>query len=235
MIREHRWIAKALAQKSISRLGLLPLYHRAQQIRGRLRGFHPDLRIEYAGKLAADIGLERLLNATVVEIGTGWVPVVPIALNLLGARLVHSFDLTRHLLENLTLRTLGLFPECLAELARRSGAPCEELRNRLTRIGMPHSFQRLCEAIGFVYHAPLDFTHSALAAESVDVVFSNLVLEHVTPAALVGILRESRRILRPGGVCWHNIDFTDHYAATLVGLSHTNFLRYSDWFWNAVG
>jgi len=105
----HRWIAKAVIQKTASKLRLLPMYHCAQQLAGRLKNFHPRTRIEYPGKLAADIGLERLQGATAVEIGTGWVPVMPIALKLLGVRTVYSFDLTRHLQKMITMRALAKF------------------------------------------------------------------------------------------------------------------------------
>src|SRR5262249_44728924 len=34
---------------------------------------------------------------TWIELGTGWLPVLPVCFSLAGARRVHSFDLTRHL------------------------------------------------------------------------------------------------------------------------------------------
>jgi SAM-dependent methyltransferase len=235
MIREHRWIAKALAQKSIAKLGLLSLYHRAQLVGGRLRNFHPRARIEYAGKLAADLGRAHLEGASVVEIGTGWVPVVPMGLALLGAREVLSFDLSRHLLPELAMRAVGLLPECLGELARRAGAPLDELTLRYARLGSCASWGELAERMAFRYHAPADVTQAAIPPASVDIVYSNLVLEHVTALSLDAILSHSMRILRPGGRCWHNIDYTDHYSHTHAGLSAINFLRYRETFWRAVG
>ena len=53
------WLPKALAQKAISMLGLLPMYHRAQRRGGRLKNFHPLARSEYAAKLAADVAPHR--------------------------------------------------------------------------------------------------------------------------------------------------------------------------------
>src|SRR5690348_15254121 len=117
----HMWIPKAIAQKAISGLGMLPLYHRAQQIGGRLKDFHPATRVEYAGKLAKDVGLERLAGAKVVEIGTGWVPVVPIGLYLLGVQSIDTFDLSKHLQPKLTMSALGKMRDCLLDLATRSG------------------------------------------------------------------------------------------------------------------
>lgn len=235
MLTAHRWIPKAIAQKALSGLGMLPLYHRAQQIGGRLKDFHPNSRIEYAAKLAVDIGLEHLDGANVVEIGTGWVPVVPIALHLLGVRSIKTFDLNPHLQPELTMHALKLFPECLEELAKRSGASIYELERRMHLLSAARTFQDLTQLIDLSYHAPEDFSGAGLEADSVDIIYSNLVLEHVTPEALIRILRESHRVSRPGARCWHNVDFTDHYSHTHRGLSHINFLRYSESFWNRIG
>lgn len=233
-ISDHRWVAKALSQKAISKLGLLPLYHVGQKIGGRLKDFSPTSRMEYAGKLAKDVGLHRVRDAAVVEIGTGWVPVVPTGLWLLGAQAVHSFDLSKHLQMDLVASMAKQLMGCVPDLASRSGADIEAIYDRLDtlRLGDPKA---LLDQIGFQYRAPFDFSHSEIATASVDIVYSNLVLEHVTPDALREILRESRRILKPGGVAWHNVDFTDHYSHTHRGLSHVNFLRYGRTFWRYFG
>lgn len=232
-ISDHRWVAKAISQKAISKLGLLPVYHAGQKVAGRLKHFSAMSRIEYAGKLAADVGLDRVIGATLVEIGTGWVPVVPAGLHLLGAKEIHSFDLSRHLQDDLVQTLARQLPDCVADLSKRTGHPASGLLTRARYL--QNAPDDLLGLIRLHYHAPYDFTSSGLEDESVDIVYSNLVLEHVTPEALGGILRESRRILKPGGVCWHNVDFTDHYSHTHRGLSHVNFLRYGARFWELVG
>lgn len=235
MLTEHRWIAKALVQKSVSKAGLLPVYHRAQRIAGRLKNFHPHTRIEYAGKLAADVGLAKLDGAVMVEIGTGWVPIVPMGLYLLGAREVHSFDLTRHLQPDLAMRSVALLPDCFSDLERRSGCPAYRIVRRHAELAGCMNWMEVSERMGFHYSAPEDVTRCGLPDGSVDIVYSNLVLEHVTPSALEEILSKAHRILKPGGVCWHGIDCTDHYAATHKGLSPINFLRYGERFWSLIG
>jgi len=234
-LTDHRWVGKALAQKTISALHLLPLYHQGQQWAGRLRNFHPNARIEYAGKLASEVGLVRLAGARVAEIGTGWVPVIPMGLHLLGVASIESFDLSRHLRPGLTLRAASLLAECIPDLARRAGADPGTLRARAAALAAAPTLEALLEAMKFTYHAPADFSQSRIAPQSIDIVYSNLVLEHVTPSALRGILRESRRVLRPDGRCWHTVDYTDHYSHTLRGLSPLNFMRYGRRFWDALG
>ena len=234
-LAHHRWIVKALAQKTLSAMHLLPLYHHGQQWAGRLRHFHPNARIEYAGKLASEVGLSKLAGARVVEIGTGWVPVVQMGLHLLGAASIESFDLSRHLRPEPTMRAARLLGDCVPDLARRSGADARALESRVAALRAAPSFESLLETMHFHYHAPADFSQSRIPAQSIDIVYSNLVLEHVTPEALRQILKESRRVLKRDGCCWHAIDYTDHYSHTFHGLPHLNFVRYSRRFWNAIG
>jgi len=62
---------------------------------------------------------------------------------------------------------------------------------------------------------------------SVDLVFSQAVLEHVRRKDFQETMRECRRILRPGGVCSHRVDLGDHLGGGL------NNLRFSEMIWES--
>lgn len=235
-MQSYSWVPKALAQKSISKLGLLRLYHFAQRRGGRLTAFHPRARAEYAAKLAADVAPHRsVAGATLLEIGTGWVPVVPLLLHLMGARRIITIDLNPHLQAALTMRTVRQLADCFDDIHRRCGADVAAMHARLLRLQSAKTIDELFVLAGIEYQAPGNASATDLPAGSVDIVYSNLVLEHVTPAALEAIHAETARILALGGVAWHNVDYSDHYAATRAGLSLVNMLRYSDRFWATVG
>ncbi|HEX9809225.1 MAG TPA: class I SAM-dependent methyltransferase [Alphaproteobacteria bacterium] len=67
----------------------------------------------------------------------------------------------------------------------------------------------------------------SVPAASCDFVFSQAVLEHVPREQFAATLRQTWRILRPGGTASHNIDFRDHLGG---GLDH---LRFSERLWEA--
>ena len=85
----------------------------------------------------------------------------------------------------------------------------------------------------------------ALPDASIDLVFSNGVMQCVPPAQLPDTLREMRRVLHPRGVCVHSIDLRDMMGQSLHQLRfrervwesacfrragfHTNRLRYGEW------
>lgn len=53
---------------------------------------------------------------------------------------------------------------------------------------------------------------------TVDLIFSQAVLEHVRKREFVEAMRECRRVLRPGGICSHQVDLRDHLGGALNNL-----------------
>ena len=62
---------------------------------------------------------------------------------------------------------------------------------------------------------------------SVDLVFSNAVLEHVRRHEFAETMRELNRLLKPNGVCSHQVDLSDHLGGAL------NNLRFSGKVWES--
>jgi SAM-dependent methyltransferase len=68
------------------------------------------------------------------------------------------------------------------------------------------------------YHCDGIHSLAALATGSVDFIFSSVAVEHIDENDLRLFVRESWRVLKPGGVCSHGIDFRDHVTGGLVHL-----------------
>jgi SAM-dependent methyltransferase len=58
----------------------------------------------------------------------------------------------------------------------------------------------------------------ALPSNSVDFCFSNAVLEHLSLHEVIPTIQELHRVLKPGGVMSHTIDFRDHLDQNLHSL-----------------
>jgi SAM-dependent methyltransferase len=61
----------------------------------------------------------------------------------------------------------------------------------------------------------------SLPSGSADLIWSQAVLEHVRLADLDATMVELRRIIRPGGVMSHEVDFRDHLGGNLNSLRFT--------------
>lgn len=237
------WRLKGTIQKF---LGALPrgyeIHYRLQRRFGGLRNFDADFSAKVddwtcmAVRLA-DVGMP-VQGMRFVEMGTGWYPTFPFCLCLGGAASVDTIDLNRHLRPELTLRAAMLLEQkvaLIAEIAKR--LPGDALATQQALVRALRDGASVKEASGGVirYHAPGDASATGMADGSVDVVFSNSVLEHVPGEVFVRCLQEARRILRPGGVIFHSVNCGDHYAYVDSGINQLNYLRYSDaeWqFWN---
>ena len=85
---------------------------------------------------------------------------------------------------------------------------------------------------GINYQAPADAGETGLAVGMIDAVVSTSVLEHIPPDQIERILRECRRVLRPGGIMSHLIDYSDHYAHSDLSITPYNFLAFEDSDWD---
>ena len=70
--------------------------------------------------------------------------------------------------------------------------------------------------------------------ESVDFHTSYTVLEHIPESIVTDILREGLRVIRPGGLFVHRIDYSDHFSHSDKSISSINFLQYSNEVWARI-
>jgi SAM-dependent methyltransferase len=172
-----------------------------------------------------------LRTARVLEIGTGWMPILPLCFWLAGVRSFVTFDLTRHLNRRLTGRMLEALEGHLDGVADACGRDRGEVRADYARMRGADSLQDLLARGRIEYHAPADVTRSGLPDGSVDVVLSNSVLEHVPRDVILSMMRESARVLRPGGLAVHSVNCGDHYAYFDRSITPINYLTYTDEQW----
>lgn len=237
------WRLKGLAQKA---LGAMPgghaMHYRLQRHMGGLRDFRRefDSKVEDWSIMAhhlRDAGMP-LEGARCFELGTGWYPTFPLACVLAGSARVDTFDLNPHLRADLVracILGLGDHVDAIAaaagvdrdRVAGRHAALCQALQ----RGDDPRDLGALSQG-AIHYHAPADATRTSLADGSVDVVFSNSVLEHVPPEAVGPLYREALRVLRPGGLMFHSVNCGDHYAYVDRNVNQLNYLRYGDRAWS---
>lgn len=225
-----RWQAKVVID---SAKALLPFQARLRRFKDRLSPYRSN-RDDDIATIAQGIrqvqwvgAVQPLTGATVLEIGSGWQPMIPLLFSLAGAARVFLTDL------NVLLR-----PDTLAAALR---AVREQRQTILDGLGVDPVFfdhalredprapmvARL-EELRLVYLAPCDCRKLDLPAASVDVVTSRACLEHIPPDVLEGIFRESHRLLKPDGLACHWVDPSDHWEHHDKRLSRVNFLKYPD-------
>lgn len=237
------WKAKAVVQNLIA---LLPrplgdtLYFQLQRRLGAFRALDRAAYFEAASRMEslARAHGRAVEDAVIVEVGAGWDLAVAVGLWLGGARRVVAVDLHRHLRPELFREVLAFLrdePEraesALGSLARsRTFAARRAFALRALEQPDPIPVPGEIE-----YRAPADASHLPMPDHSADLHVSRSVLEHVPAREITALLEEGRRVLAPGGLFVHVVDFTDHFSHSDPSLSSVNFLRYSARAWNRLG
>lgn len=174
---------------------------------------------------------------TVVELGTGWNPVQPIAHFLCGAGAVETFDIESLLQSGRLARVIDLFRD-FAQIGRLAKELPAFIPARLAKLDEVASTSatrppaEILARLGIRVHIA-DARNTGLSDASVDFIFSHSVFEYVPRAPFVELMREFRRVARPGAVTSHYIRLSDQYHHFDHNLSQFNFLRYTarQWRW----
>jgi hypothetical protein len=230
------WRVKGLVQKALSHIpGGVCLNDHLQQRFGALRHFERNvaskvedwnLSIRYLQSVDFNVR-----DATLVEIGTGWYPTLPICFRLAGVKRVVSYDICRHMDATLTFRMLAELEGHIPSIAKASRTPEQEVQARYRTLLNAKDLDSLLKQAQLEYYAPTDARATSLLPNSVDLVFSNTVMQQVPTEVIRGLMRESMRILRPGGLSLHNVGCNDQYAFMDRRISFVNFLQYSESQW----
>jgi SAM-dependent methyltransferase len=201
---------------------------RLAPLRWTARRFHrtgamddPEVVVDRAARVveAARRGDLPVDGKHLVEVGPGHTLGVGLCLLLAGAARVDALDTVRYARSHLDVRSA-------ADLLRR-GAEAG-----LIDATAPDSDATLTSAIERLEYRVIDGREPwPLPSGERDIVYSFSVLEHVRD--LRGLLEESHRVLRPGGLSIHEIDLRDHYN---LGPDEDwlAFLRFDDRQWDRM-
>jgi SAM-dependent methyltransferase len=233
------WRIKGTIQKV---LGWVPggdrIHHLLQRRVGGLADFGrecdikvDDWRIMMGHLQAANA---RIDGGTLLEMGTGWYPTFPLCLYLAGAARVYTVDLNRLLRSEMTIALAERLANHVALIAQISGKPEAAVaeRQRAVAAALRGGASIGAATDGVIdYRAPGDAARTELPASSVDVLFSNSVLEHVPRDVIEACFREAMRILRPGAIVFHSVNCGDHYAYFDRSIDQLHYLQYSEAEW----
>ena len=236
-----RWQVKAAILYTLSQLPAgTQIYRKLQDVTGSNR---LDIHDQYGMKSAF---LKRILQEGLpvrdrefFEIGTGWFPVFPMLLSLVGARRIVTVDLNPWLTADSLAQTLLGYASIAERVAADFQLSARECQDRLhALINLAKQPNATVDAVlreaRIEYRMPLDATDTRLPAETFDYIVSSNVLEHIPGPVIAGIIAESQRILKPGGLHLHHVDPGDHYS--LDGqITTVNFLNYSRHQWHCLG
>lgn len=187
--------------------------------------YHNDVTVIF--EKISTIGLD-VAKGKIMEIGTGWLPVIPFSLALAGFKDILTIDIYRHLSLALAKRTLLAMEPLLDHPSLRRFSGSADIHDRFKRI---KNSAKLLDGANITYQAPTDAGKTNLRDGALSLIISNNVFEHVPTAGLNQIMSESKRLLRVGGHSVHCVNCGDHYAYADPSVTQLNYLQYSESEW----
>lgn len=235
-----KWVLKAIVQKVIS---YVPFSFRINYLFQRYITKRVVLTEEF---LLTMIGHFReieqywmsngktIKDMRIVELGTGWHPVIPLLYHLCGARSVITIDL-RSLLRSENLKDLIRLLSEMHANGHLDGLPiiAERLQAQQSLLVSDASASAMLESIQIKVWVG-DARSLDLPDGSAEGVSSINVLEHVDETQIVPILEELCRLTVPKGLHYHAIGTYDHFVHIDPTISKFNYLKYSQKTWKRI-
>lgn len=153
------------------------------------------------------------------EVGAGW--------DLLNQFVFYSGGVDRQVVVDIKpLVRRELLNRAIAEVNRYVSSRLVKCRLCNVQIG-PDVTGDLKKFYGIEYRAPLDPRATGHPPASFDFITSTNTFEHIPKGDVGRILRECKRLLKPGGLASVSINYQDHFSYTDRSISIYNFLQFS--------
>ncbi len=242
MLRTRHWILKAAIQKALSLLPESQMWNRLlQQYITRALEMDP---VTFEHKLTkCRKHLENYFSIaggsrpgfSVMELGTGWYPIVPIGLYLCGASPVWTVDIQPLLSRERVRKVLALFCH-YAERGRLADILPWVNKDRVAHLlGLAKhaGLRSVGEVLGLMQIHPIvaDARRPGLPSGSIDLFVSNGTLLVIPKDVLWGIFTEFRRLASAGAVMSHQVYMGDVYACFDSSITAYNFMKFSSSKW----
>lgn len=240
-----KWILKAVVQKAIS---FLPQREKINYLFQKyvtkgvlLTDEHFEVKlisardhIGYFNRYSSG----RTGSAEILELGTGWYPIVPLSLYLTGESRITSVDAQSWLTKDSFILTIEKFIEWNNRGKFTSLLPgiiTEKWNSLLHLYQMREQFSlsEMSEKLHFDFIVG-DARNLHITDSIFDFICSNNTFEHIPEEILYDILKEFKRVLKKGGIMSHFIDMSDHFAHFDKTINIYNFLKFSDFQWKII-
>ena len=232
------WIYKAGLQAILS---IIPFGERINYQLQKIKGSHSISYIDNTVKhgikmiqLLLENEFQGVKGRNILEVGTGWQPVFPILFSFLGAEKIYTYDHVPHLRHRLVKNTLSQIRKNFSFITESLRIPINELRARNEKIITDRGLKMLLKSLNIEYVAPGNAACTELPDNSMDLFFSNAVLEHISKQVVIDITKEAMRILKKGSLYYNYIGLHDHYISFDKTISKVNFLKYPEFIWKIL-
>lgn len=240
-----KWILKAAVQKVVSHL---PMAHKLNYLVHKYVTIGKELREDFfLDRLSHFTNHYRFLkkyhanpgpHLNVLELGTGWHPIVPVAFFLCGHTEIITIDIRPQLYPDMVQQTLAWFLKIYDDGRLRKFVPdflpenVEKLRQVHAQAHTQTPQQTLAQL--HIQTWIKDARQLPLPDAAIDVFVSNNVLQDIPSAIMEGIFKEFQRVAKPNAMASHFTDMSDQFSHFDPSITNLNYLQYSEATWKLL-
>lgn len=180
----------------------------------------------YVGALPETLR-NALKETTVVDIGSGWMPTIPLLFYCLGVDRIRLFDVRPYLTLNNVAATAALVARQLEKTADCAGCPIRRLPPTPRRGDDVSSY---LARLGMLYERKLD-VRGLQRSGPLRVAICTQVLLHLRYDEIRRLLQRVAIALGPDGVLLATVHLHDLYSDWDSSLPRFNKFRYPNWMW----
>lgn len=175
---------------------------------------------------------------SVLELGTGWHPIVPVGFYICGVGGIRTIDITSLISQARLVDVFHKFRE-MNERGELKDVLPRFRHDRLERLESVLEGGKTASAAEMLRELDIevlvgDARSMPLPESSIDMFVSNNTLEHIPEGILLEMLEEFQRLARREAVMSHAVDMSDHYSHWDSSITPYNYLRYSELMWRIM-
>ena len=173
---------------------------------------------------------------TVVEQGTGWLGLDLVLFHVAGARRIVTYDTTPWLREDLVrfhARECPLWTD-IAKRWRGVDHEAVDERAKQLRRDADDPWPTLLASLGVTVRVTRSMDRAEIESDSVDLFYSDSVLQFMEPRDLETLAQEAGRFLKASGVSYHVIDCFDLHAGKDGRIPRLAYLAWPEPAWRLM-
>ena len=172
---------------------------------------------------------------SILELGTGWYPIIPICFYLSGAKQIYTIDIAELCTEENLKTSLEKVVAYYDRELIQQYVPIKPKRYQKIKDLLKSNANKaeILNTLGITYLIE-DARKMSLRDQSIEYITSNNTFEHVYPDILKDILIDFKRVLKRNGVMSHFIDMSDHFAHMDSTINIYHFLQFSQKKWDQI-
>lgn len=176
---------------------------------------------------------ESIENKRILEIGPGWFSISGLIFWLLKSKSIYWVDTRRNFKLDLTKSYAEALLSRSDQVSKDLGLDILEIQEKLLQVALCQTDSDFFELCNINYDAPGDARSIKVKDDSIDLIYSWGVLEHIPWIHLCEIFENSVPLLSESGRHYHNIGMQDHFHDAGLG-NGVNFLKYSPVAWKLI-